>query len=154
MGLKRVALLDDPSLDGSDPAVGPQKRLKQQHDENNTAGYGAQQYGAQQYGAQQHLALGVCAPVMQPHSVMQPPRPPGGVPPRMQPPGAGVPPRGAPPMMQPGMPPRGVPPPGAPPPGMHPGMAPRGAPPASPGRRTRRSGGSSRWSTASRSGRN
>ena len=51
MGLKRVPLLDDPSLDGSAPS----KRLKQQ-DENHAAG-GGPQFAAQQhapFGAQQH----------------------------------------------------------------------------------------------------
>ena len=46
MGLKRVPLLDDPSLDGSAPS----KRLKQ-HDENNAAG------GGPQFAAQQHASF-------------------------------------------------------------------------------------------------
>ena len=46
MGLKRVPLLDDPSIDGSAPS----KRLKQ-HDENNAAG------GGPQFAAQQHASF-------------------------------------------------------------------------------------------------
>ena len=51
MGLKRVPLLDDPSLDGSAPS----KRLKQ-HDENNAAG-GGPQFAAQQQHAPQHASF-------------------------------------------------------------------------------------------------
>jgi len=50
MGLKRVPLLDDPSLDGSAPS----KRLKQ-HDKNNAAG-GGPQFAAQQH-APQHASF-------------------------------------------------------------------------------------------------
>jgi len=56
MGLKRVPLLDDPSIDGSAPS----KRLKQL-DENNVAG-GGQQFAAQQHASfaaqQQHASFG------------------------------------------------------------------------------------------------
>ena len=56
MGLKRVPLLDDPSIDGSAPS----KRLKQ-HDENNAAG-GGPQFAAQQHASfaaqQQHAPFG------------------------------------------------------------------------------------------------
>ena len=51
MGLKRVPLLDDPSLDGTAPS----KRLKQ-HDENNAAG-GGPQFAAQQQHAPQHASF-------------------------------------------------------------------------------------------------
>ena len=51
MGLKRVPLLDDPSIDGSAPS----KRLKQ-HDENNAAG-GGPQFAAQQQHAPQHASF-------------------------------------------------------------------------------------------------
>ena len=56
MGLKRVPLLDDPSIDGSAPS----KRLKQL-DENNVAG-GGPQFAAQQHASfaaqQQHASFG------------------------------------------------------------------------------------------------
>ena len=51
MGLKRVPLLDDPSIDGSAPS----KRLKQT-DENNAAG-GGPQFAAQQQHAPQHASF-------------------------------------------------------------------------------------------------
>ena len=51
MGLKRVPLLDDPSIDGSAPS----KRLKQ-HDENNADG-GGPQFAAQQQHAPQHASF-------------------------------------------------------------------------------------------------
>ena len=51
MGLKRVPLLDDPSIDGSAPS----KRLKQQ-DENHAAG-GGPQFAAQQQHAPQHASF-------------------------------------------------------------------------------------------------